>query len=1161
MRLYMKKSFVVPVFLMLFAACFNPLLDWIDSPIEPSVMSASDKEILSFSFGLKDETDVIRLEPRGGGEGKTPITVILPFGNDKSNLSPTVTFTGKALAPPSGQPQNFNHPVTYRVTAEDNSWREYEAEVIVKTRQSAEIIWFDLELPKADSHLLAEGVVNENEVIIHVPNATDLGSLTAKIIQTGSSLTAPNAFNTQTFSGTAISLTGDFSRPVTYTVKAEDGTSRKYDIIVIRDKSDAREITAFSFAEPQSGEPALIGWVSQPDGKFPIVVTVPPGTNLNALTPVITHTGYSIEGSGVSSIGGGPGTITGTNQVNFSRPVSYTVRAEDGNIREYTVTVLISDRNSSKQITGFYFLFPNAQGQEGSAGIINETAKTIALTVPSGTNLRYLAPVIYHTGASVNPLDGEPQDFSNSGVNPVPYTVTARDGTRQTYMVSVYAKASGDKAITAFEFAGIAGETTVIGSVPSAKNGKTPIVVTVPAYTDATNSSPVNIAALNPEITYIGYSLTGPGVSSTGGPATVSGTGVNFTAAVPYTVHAEDGTVRDYEVIVIQLGSAASGPAIDFFYFNNPLVVGEINQTDKTITATVPWDTNLTTLTPTIHFSGNGIVQSSSPYSGPRMENPAHIGADFSYNAGVPKNVPYTVTASSGSSLTYQVKVSLADKPKSSAREITALTFAGIDPAKTTTVIASTQNAGRFPIMVSVPPGTDLSALRPAITHTGVSISGAGVSGPGPGTVQAAGPVNFNDPVPYTVTAEDGQTRDYLVTVQTEDNNIKEIVGFYFANPVAVGVIDQSSHTITVKVPYETDLLHLVPTVYYNGVSLEPASGIMHDFSATATYKVKARNNTVQPYTVKVLAGLNTAKEITVFSFPDVGVLETVIGSIPGADRKIPISVTVSPSTVLSSLKPQITHTGQSITPPGGTAQTSPNPYNDISRNFSGPQTYRITAEDGSFKDYAVSVHVSNDSSKVITGFVFNSVPAVGSIDQNARTIDVVIPHSAASSISGLAPSITYIGASITPQAGLPQTANPFTDSAQNFSGPRDYTVTAVDGSSQTYTVSVSVAEQNLGLVDNFIGITDPDLITTSFDQSTGILTLTLAAGTGYTAPYEWYLNGQKLNVSGTEPRLSLHTGGLQPGQHEIVVVVTKSNAASGYPSHYTNKVYFMVHE
>jgi hypothetical protein len=123
----MKKKFVFPVIFALFAACSSPLLEWIETaPISETVpyTTLSDKAITAFSFGIPGETVTIRANP-SGMSGKTPITVILPAGWDKSNLTPYIEFIGKYISPRSGMPQNFNVPVTYQVVADDDSWREY----------------------------------------------------------------------------------------------------------------------------------------------------------------------------------------------------------------------------------------------------------------------------------------------------------------------------------------------------------------------------------------------------------------------------------------------------------------------------------------------------------------------------------------------------------------------------------------------------------------------------------------------------------------------------------------------------------------------------------------------------------------------------------------------------------------------------------------------------------------------------------------------------------------------------------------------------------------------------------------------------------------------------------------------------------------------------
>ncbi|MDR1761909.1 MAG: DUF5018 domain-containing protein [Bacteroidales bacterium] len=84
--------------------------------------------------------------------------------------------------------------------------------------------------------------------------------------------------------------------------------------------------------------------------------------------------------------------------------------------------------SNEKQITVFGFSEPAA------TGVINETAKTIAVNVPEGTNITALAPVIIISAdATVSPASGVAQNFSS----PVAYTVTAADNSTTSYIVTV----------------------------------------------------------------------------------------------------------------------------------------------------------------------------------------------------------------------------------------------------------------------------------------------------------------------------------------------------------------------------------------------------------------------------------------------------------------------------------------------------------------------------------------------------------------------------------------------------------------------------------------------------------------------------------------------------------------------------------------------------
>jgi hypothetical protein len=152
-------------------------------------------------------------------------------------------------------------------------------------------------------------------------------------------------------------------------------------------------------------------------GANTVTFTVPYGTSLNSLSPTIAVS----PGASISP-------ASGTAQ-DFSSPQTYTVTAQDGSTKDYTVTGAVA-LNSAALITAF-----SIPGQSGSAAI-NNSANTITLTVPSGISLTSRAPSIaVSPGATINPASGVAQNFTS----PVTYTVTAADSSTKTYTVSVSA--------------------------------------------------------------------------------------------------------------------------------------------------------------------------------------------------------------------------------------------------------------------------------------------------------------------------------------------------------------------------------------------------------------------------------------------------------------------------------------------------------------------------------------------------------------------------------------------------------------------------------------------------------------------------------------------------------------------------------------------------
>jgi hypothetical protein len=84
-------------------------------------VQSSAKNIISFGFGLTDETDVI-------GSGTVAVTV--PSSTVVTSLTPTIAVSANAtVSPNSGVLENFTSPVTYTVTAQDGTTQAYAVTV------------------------------------------------------------------------------------------------------------------------------------------------------------------------------------------------------------------------------------------------------------------------------------------------------------------------------------------------------------------------------------------------------------------------------------------------------------------------------------------------------------------------------------------------------------------------------------------------------------------------------------------------------------------------------------------------------------------------------------------------------------------------------------------------------------------------------------------------------------------------------------------------------------------------------------------------------------------------------------------------------------------------------------------------------------------------
>lgn len=177
----------------------------------------------------------------------------------------------------------------------------------------------------------------------------------------------------------------------------------------------------------------------------------------------------------------------------------------------------------------------------------------------------------------------------------------------------------------------------------------------------------------------------------------------------------------------------------------------------------------------------------------------------------------------------------------------------------------------------------------------------------------------------------------------------------------------------------------------------------------------------------------SSSKEIT--SFEIVSPV-TAFGIIDESAKTI--NVTVPYGTDVTKLIVKFVTTGVK-TSIDSVEQTSSSSVND----FTSSLKYTVNAQDGSTSTYAVTVTIAKSDAKDITKFEISG-QNLSVISGNAITVTMLFGTSGTTFI----PTITHTGANISPASGV----------SQNFANPVDYTVTAADGSTKKYAVTVTVA-------------------------------------------------------------------------------------------------------
>ncbi len=254
-------------------------------------------------------------------------------------------------------------------------------------------------------------------------------------------------------------------------------------------------------------------------------------------------------------------------------------------------------------------------------------------------------------------------------------------------------------------------------------------------------------------------------------------------------------------------------------------VIAVIDQDNKTITATLPANTSVSFLRPTIKLSEEASVFPSEDFP-----------KDFT------NTVKYRVFGDNFDETEYLVTVIVEDSQES---KINNFIFR-IDENPSANLEADT--SGTFDdttITLEFNAGVNITTLVPNIT-----ISQGATITPESGVAQ-----DFTNPIEYTVTAQDGTTKKtYRVVATVLPSDKKEITSFVFAD------IDGKEYKaaiegtdIMLELPEGTNLSSLVPSIEISlNATISPKTNVVQDFTSVVNYEVTAEDETKQKYTVNV---------------------------------------------------------------------------------------------------------------------------------------------------------------------------------------------------------------------------------------------------------------------------------------------------------------------
>ncbi|NLI87265.1 MAG: DUF5018 domain-containing protein, partial [Bacteroidales bacterium] len=195
-----------------------------------STTLSSAAEILTFT--LPEQTGAATINSPNG-----TVSIEVLYGTNATALTPTITVSaGATINPASGVAQNFTSPVTYTVTAQDGTTTKvWTVTVTVASTPSNKADILSFNIPSQVSSVIdAQGAT----VSVVMPAGTNVTSLTPTITVSAGATINP-----------ASGVAQDFTNPVTYTVTAQDASTKAWTVTVTVQQVDVVTIHDIQFSE------------------------------------------------------------------------------------------------------------------------------------------------------------------------------------------------------------------------------------------------------------------------------------------------------------------------------------------------------------------------------------------------------------------------------------------------------------------------------------------------------------------------------------------------------------------------------------------------------------------------------------------------------------------------------------------------------------------------------------------------------------------------------------------------------------------------------------------------------------------------------------------------------------------------------------------------